>query len=163
MIFFKKIFIFIKGVFIIMSKFAQSFSRYRPVFKLDEKTNVLKLTDEKVDVQEEINSYYDDSLYRRLEAYFESGARHVQVGEEIADDYDGYGNDADEVLDIMESVSGLRQRYNLSEDLYSISDVLNFVRGKAQSSQLAQPAQPNELEGGDDDETSSETNSDQTC
>lgn len=152
---FKKIFIFFKGVLIFMSKFAQTFSRFRPVFKLDEKTNVLELTDEKIDIQDEINSYYDESLYRRLEAYFESTAGRVHVGDEIADDYDGYGNDADEVLQIMDSVSDLRQRYNLPEELYTINDVLAFVRAKVQ------PAQPidSTTGGGEQNETNPEQES----
>lgn len=137
-----------------MSKFAQTFSRYRPVFKLDEKSNVLQLTDEKIDIQDEVNSYYDESLYHRLEAYFESGATRVQIGDDVVDDYDGYGNDADEVLQIMDSVADLRQRYNLSEELYTISDVLAFVRAKAQP---AQPAQPSE--GGEQNAQNSEQKS----
>lgn len=129
--------IFVKVVYF-LSKFAQIFSRTRPKWKLNIRYDRLEKTDEVVDIQEEINSSYDELLFTRLEEYFDSSVTVEPVtdetvfDDELSDCFGGFeGVKADKVLSAFQRVEDMRSRYNIPDDI-SDTDVIAFVRRSAE-------------------------------
>lgn len=121
----------LRKVVYFLSKFAQTFSRVRPVWKLNVKTNRLEKTEETIDIQDEINSHYDEMLFSRLEQYFETyGDTVIDISDDIderLDDSFNSGSNSDKVLSALQKVEDFRERYQIP-DYYTNSEVLNAVR-----------------------------------
>lgn len=130
-----------------MSKIRQSFTREQVEYKLNEKTDTLVELDERTNLQELINSHYDETLYYNLERYFFDNVSILPPADDfIEDDIDIEGTKADRMLNALERVQSLRSKYSIP-DYYSDLEVLRFLREKA-----AACTNPTTDEGGESDE-----------
>lgn len=114
-----------------MAKIRQSFTREQIEYKLNERTDTLEELPERTNLQELINSHYDETLYYNLERYF---AENVSVlspeDDSIAEEIELEGSKADKMLNALERVQNLRSKYSIP-DYYSDIEVLRFLRQKA--------------------------------
>lgn len=114
-----------------MAKIRQSFTREQIEYKLNERTDTLEELPERTNLQELINSHYDETLYYNLERYF---AENVSVlspeDDSIAEEIELEGSKADKMLSALERVQNLRSKYSIP-DYYSDIEVLRFLRQKA--------------------------------
>lgn len=132
-----------------MPKIRQSFTREQIEYKLNERTDTLEELPERTNLQELINSHYDETLYYNLERYF---AENVSIlspeDDSIAEEIELEGSKADKMLNALERVQNLRSKYSIP-DYYSDIEVLRFLRRKAAEIKI---------EGGDSDgETQTQT------
>lgn len=139
-----------------MPKIRQSFTREQIEYKLNERTDTLEELPERTNLQELINSHYDETLYYNLERYF---AENVSVlspeDDSIAEEIELEGSKADKMLNALERVQNLRSKYSIP-DYYTDIEVLRFLRQKAAEIKV---------EGGDSDgetQTQTEQESEQT-
>lgn len=140
-----------------MSKFKQFFPRSRKQYKLDEKHDRLKLLDEEIDMQAEMNSHYDETLFYNLERYFETSKVTVVDGvDEVDEVLEITGTKADRMLTALEKVVQLRSKYNIPDTLDDM-EVLRYLRNKAFGA--LQPSESTPTEGGDPNETQTESQS----
>lgn len=140
-----------------MSKFKQFFSRTRKQYKLDEKHDRLKFLDEEIDMQAEMNSHYDETLFYNLERYFDTSKVTVVDGvDEVGEVIEITGTKADRMLTALEKVVQLRSKYDIPDTLDDM-EVLRYLRNKAFGSVPAEPTEP--TEGGDTNETQTDPQS----
>lgn len=131
----RKIVYIFRRILYIMSKFAQTFSRKRQKWKLDVRVDRL-VRDGEEDVQEVVNSSYDDLLYAKLEDFYDAMAVNVSIDySSIDEDLDNAfgdvnGSKADKVLKAFEVVSDIRKKYNLADDV-SDKAVIDFIKNKS--------------------------------
>lgn len=105
----------------------QSFSRIKPVYRLNKATNELEKTEETVDITEIANSCKDFCMQAVLERFFPTEGSQENVLQEqvdlMADD-----------LDIMKSSFDLaetyRQKFNLPLEM-SVNDIFTYVGNQA--------------------------------
>lgn len=134
-----------------MSKFKQYFPLTRKQYKLDEKHNRLKLLEEEIDMQAEMNSHYDETLFYNLERYFEASKVTVVDGvDEVDEVIEISGTKADRMLTALEKVMQLRSKYQIPDTLDDM-EVLRYLRSKAFGSISTETKEP--IEGGDPNET----------
>lgn len=125
-----------------MAKKRQSFTREQIEYKLNERTDRLEELPERTNLQELINSHYDETLYYNLERYFADNVSVLPPGDDsIVDDIELEGSKADRMLNALERVQMLRSKYAIP-DYYSDIEVLRFLRQKAAEAKM---------EGGNDD------------
>lgn len=137
-----------------MAKIRQSFTREQIEYKLNEKNDTLVEVSERTNLQELINSHYDETLYYNLERYFSENVAVLPPSDEsIIDDIELEGTKADRMLTALERVQTLRSKYAIP-DYYSDLEVLRFLREKA-----AAINNPTSEEGGEPDETKTEQTS----
>lgn len=135
-----------------MSKIRQSFTREHVEYKLNEKTNTLVELPERTNMQELINSHYDETLYYNLERYFSDNVNVLPCDsddEVLDEDINLTGCKADRMLNALERVQDLRHKYSIP-DVYTDIEVLKYLRAKA-----AEAVTP--TEGGDNDGTQTQT------
>lgn len=137
-----------------MAKIRQSFTREQIEYKLNEKTDTLVELPERTNLQELINSHYDETLYYNLERYFAENVNVIPADDTIADDIELAGSKADKMLSALERVQNLRSKYAIP-DYYSDIEVLRYLRQKAAEANIADTT----TEGG---ETDGETQQTQT-
>lgn len=124
-----------------MAKIRQSFTREQIEYKLNERTDTLEELPERTNLQELINSHYDETLYYNLERYFTDNVDVIPADDSIAEEIELEGSKADRMLSALERVQNLRSKYSIP-DYYSDIEVLRFLRQKAAETKL---------EGGQDD------------
>lgn len=140
-----------------MSKVRQSFTREQIEYKLNEKTDTLLELPERTNLQELINSHYDETLYYNLERYFAENVPVIPADESIHDEVELEGSKADRMLHALERVQTLRNKYAIP-DYYSDVEVLRYLRHKAAETTPATTTDTT-TEGG---ETDGETQQTQT-
>lgn len=113
-----------------MSKVRQSFTREKIEYKLNERTDTLEELPERTNLQELINSHYDETLYYNLERYFADNVNVLPADDTIADEIELEGSKADRMLNALERVQNLRSKYAIP-DYYSDIEVLRYLRQKA--------------------------------
>lgn len=125
-----------------MAKIRQSFTREQIEYKLNERTDTLEELPERTNLQELINSHYDETLYYNLERYFSENVSVLSPEDDsIAEEIELEGSKADKMLNALERVQNLRSKYSIP-DYYSDIEVLRFLRQKAAEIKV---------EGGDSD------------
>lgn len=137
-----------------MAKIRQSFTREQIEYKLNEKTDTLVELPERTDLQELINSHYDETLYYNLERYFSENINVLPADDTIADDIELEGSKADRMLSALERVQNLRSRYSIP-DYYSDIEVLRYLRQKAAETTI--PTEGGETDGETQTQTQQES------
>lgn len=134
-----------------MAKKRQSFTRKQTRYKLDEKLDVLIEQDPPDDLQEAMNSQYEETLFYNLERFYEASSVEILDGID-SDDLDGLtdltGSNADKLLRALLKVEDLRERYDIPVT-FTNAEILKYIRDKANINAVEQ-------EGGEPDETQTE-------
>lgn len=137
-----------------MAKYRQSFTRTQTLYKLDEKLDILVEQTPPEDLQEAMNSRYDETLFYNLERFYEASSVDILDGID-SDDYVGLseltGSNADKLMRALLKVEELRNRYDIPET-FSNAEILEYVRAKAKNN-------ASQSEGGEVNETQTETQS----
>lgn len=145
------------------TRLGQSFSRTRPVYRFSEKLNRVVKTDEVIDIQEEVNSQYDETFYANLERYYESHPS-LPVGSEVAEDFGLRTIAADKALEAFELLRSIRARHNIP-DTVTDAEIKSYLTEKLDDYNAVDDPAPHErdsvsvdvdetnLEGGVSDET----------
>lgn len=137
-----------------MSKIRQSFTCEQIEYKLNEKTDTLVELPERTNLQELINSHYDETLYYNLERYFSDNINVLPADDTIADDIELEGSKADRMLSALERVQNLRAKYSIP-DYYSDIEVLRYLRRKA--AEVTTPTEGGETDGETQTQTQQES------
>ncbi len=118
----------------------QYFENKSVVYKLDEPSNKLFDTGERIDLQELRNSSYDDTFISHLEKYFDQNptANYEEVVKSVASDVADVpdfildmelDSKADAVLKACMQVQQYREKYDISDDL-SDMEVIEYIKSR---------------------------------
>nr|DAV52717.1 MAG TPA: hypothetical protein [Microviridae sp.] len=105
---------------------SQEFDRYKPVYRLNKATGELELTDERIDIQELIDSCRDICLQSCLERFMPQ----EDATDEIQDNYDEYLDDLDGFTEYLDKAEMYREKFNLSDEL-SAEEIFDHVSEQA--------------------------------
>lgn len=105
---------------------SQEFDRYKPVYRLNKATGELELTDERIDIQELIDSCRDICLQSCLERFIPQ----EDATDEIQDNYDEYLDDLDGFTEYLDKAEMYREKFNLSDEL-SAEEIFDHVSEQA--------------------------------
>lgn len=105
---------------------SQEFERFKPVYRLNKATGELELTDERIDIQELIDSCRDICLQSCLERFMPQ----EDATDEIQDNYDEYLDDLDGFTEYLDKAEMYREKFNLSDEL-SAEEIFDHVSEQA--------------------------------
>lgn len=105
---------------------SQEFDRYKPVYRLNKATGELELTDERIDIQELIDSCRDICLQSCLERFMPK----EDATDEIQDNYDEYLDDLDGFTEYLDKAEMYREKFKLSDEL-SAEEIFEHVSDQA--------------------------------
>lgn len=105
---------------------SQEFDRYKPVYRLNKATGELEMTDERIDIQELIDSCRDICLQSCLERFMPQ----EDATDEIQDNYDEYLDDLDGFTEYLDKAEMYREKFNLSDEL-SAEEIFDHVSEQA--------------------------------
>lgn len=105
---------------------SQEFDRYKPVYRLNKATGELELTDERIDIQELVDSCRDICLQSCLERFMPV----EDATDEIQDNYDEYLDDLDGFTEYLDKAEMYREKFKLSDEL-SAEEIFEHVSDQA--------------------------------
>lgn len=105
---------------------SQEFDRYKPVYRLNKATGELELTDERIDIQELVDSCRDICLQSCLERFMPQ----EDATDEIQDNYDEYLDDLDGFTEYLDKAEMYREKFKLSDEL-SAEEIFEHVSVQA--------------------------------
>lgn len=105
---------------------SQEFERFKPVYRLNKATGELELTDERIDIQELIDSCRDICLQSCLERFMPQ----EDATDEIQDNYNEYLDDLDGFTEYLDKAEMYREKFNLSDEL-SAEEIFDHVSEQA--------------------------------
>lgn len=107
---------------------SQDFDRFKPVYRLNKTTGELELTDERIDIQEVIDSCRDICLQSCLERFMPA----EDATDEIQDNYEEYLDDLDGFTEYLDKAEQYREKFKLSDEL-TAEEVFDHVSQQAEA------------------------------